>query len=397
MRRWLVVMAISLIGTALFSAASEQTLRIGIITDRIPEPKQLSRSLNAVVDPRQFSDIIQQRYARMNPDAEADDFSLADSAEIVSLDLDPSLIEALVARDSVVADYVMRSENLDITLVLVQEPFHSLSRVRVVSFQSDGQITTLFSEVMVPKEVPEQLNQMLIAIVNSFNENRLGAITITNTIAGLQLFLDGNQIDHRDPLMFLSPGTYQLTASAQGMQFSSQTIIVREGEIIPVTLSFEQEKPNPMLITTTSAASSISINGEGMQSVPFVLTDTSPPVVITAIEPRFRPTGIHLIDHQEEILLSLEPVWYTVEHTAIREQRKVYASLGRTLLAGALAILFDTLSRSVAGPRDLWQPMVLAAGGAAAVSFTDTAFRLFAYYQKTQYSSRYWNNEVTLL
>jgi hypothetical protein len=65
--------------------------------------------------------------------------------------------------------------------------------------------------------------------------------------------------------------------------------------------------------------------------------------------------------------------------------------LGRTLLFGAAAIIVDSISRSVASyTQDLavWQPILLASVGALAVSSLDTGVRLFAYYQKTKYSSR---------
>ena len=74
-----------------------------------------------------------------------------------------------------------------------------------------------------------------------------------------------------------------------------------------------------------------------------------------------------------------------------RAQSQLYTSLGRTLLFGALAIIFDSVASSVAQqPQDLtaWQPFLLASGGALAVSAMDTGLRLFAYYQKTKYSSR---------
>jgi hypothetical protein len=384
-----------LISATLFGA-SEYTLRIGIVTHGIAEPKQLSHSLTSFVDPHEFSAIIRQRFSRLSRETEETELSVSDTPQVISLQLDPSLVTALVQKDALVADYVLRSEQLDIVIVLVQEPFQELARVRAISFRSDGQILTHFSEVMLPQTVPQSLNRVLLAIIQNYSTHRMGAIELTDRVAGLQLYLDGKQIEFRDSLILIPSGTFQLTASAPGMQSIDKQITVQDEEVLSVTLPFEQVDAKPILVTSTSATSLISRDGESAQPVPAVISDMYPPFVLYATEDGFRATGMHVHNEQHDMLFSLEPEWYTVSHTAIREQREVYASLGRTLVAGALAILFDTLSRSALSSHDLWQPFVLAASGAAAVSFTDTAFRLFAYYRKTQYSSRYWNNEVTI-
>ncbi|MFA5468982.1 MAG: hypothetical protein WC224_08010, partial [Sphaerochaetaceae bacterium] len=63
------------------------------------------------------------------------------------------------------------------------------------------------------------------------------------------------------------------------------------------------------------------------------------------------------------------------------------SALAKSLILAASTILFDTLSHTFQG-EGAWQTLAWASVGAMAVSSYDAAYKLFAYYQKTKYSSQ---------
>ena len=88
-----------------------------------------------------------------------------------------------------------------------------------------------------------------------------------------------------------------------------------------------------------------------------------------------------------EIEINLNPLWMEQGVIIRSSQNKFYQALGRSLILAGGTILVDTLSRTFS-QQPLWQPLVWATLGAFALSTFDASYQLFAYYQKTKYSSQ---------
>ncbi len=89
----------------------------------------------------------------------------------------------------------------------------------------------------------------------------------------------------------------------------------------------------------------------------------------------------------KEIEINLNPPWMEQGKVISDSQKKFYSALGRSMIMGAATILLDTMGRTLS-QEGLWQPMVWASVGALTISTFDAAYQLFAYYQKTKYSSQ---------
>ena len=304
----------------------------------------------------------------------------------------PEIAQALAEHDAVVADYLMRKHSLDALLVLILEPFEMLSRLRVSEFRSDSTRTTIHEEISLPQDSDSLLQASVLAIVSHYREDELSMVVFAPTAPGLEVLLDEERVDLFGNLLLTTEGEHNLEARALGTQSKLLSLELQPGSITHIDLELEPQKGRPLLITSNSGTAFVSIPSHGTMQLPNVVESISTPNVLYGRADGMSPMIVHMMDSTDEISFAFQPPWLSPKLGTAREQRSLYASLGRSLLFGGLAILVDSISRSVVSdPAQLseWQPVLLASAGAFAVSLFDTGSRLFAYYQKTKYSSRY--------
>jgi hypothetical protein len=286
----------------------------------------------------------------------------------------------------------MNSQRLDVLLVCSIEPFDSFYRVRIDQYVgSESEHTRLFDAVAQPFEVYTLLPQVFLELLNYYSGTGIGLLHVSSTVPGISVAVDGKHVPLVDAFLPLSSGTYSITASAPGYADVSVIQRVENGVIGELPLSISRVDGPPVLIVSDSHVATISIPGGPTGMSPLVWNAQKTPFVLYAQEDGWRSLTMQFSEPVELIRVSHQPAWMDQTHGIGRTQSSLYGSLGRTLLFGAAAIIVDSISRSVASyTQDLavWQPILLASVGALAVSSLDTGVRLFAYYQKTKYSSR---------
>ena len=317
-----------------------------------------------------------------------------DAVQVVTLNVSDQIAAELRGGNSRIAEYLMRREQIDMLLVVSLIQQDSLVRLRVEAHQRDGSVTMLHEDIALLQDSQQLLDTSELPVLHFFTSIPLSALTVAETLPGLRLSIDNRQVN-RDTLPIIIPsGAYELRAEAPGMIAVTQTVYLEPGEVYTADITFMSALQFPLLVRSHSGLTEVSIPPAGGRTVPFVLPSQQLPTVLYATESGFQPQVMHITTKQDEVLFSLQPSWVNPIQGTAREQDALYASLGRTVLFTGLTILIDSLIRSAGADADLLQPMMFAAAGATGVSLVDTSFRLFAYYRKTKYSSRYWNNEV---
>lgn len=355
---------------------------------RITREKQL-QELQALHSALSTSDgYIEQ--TEPDPIEEPDDSSF--SVEWETITMEPPLSLSASSGDPVVLDYIKNSMRLDVLLICSIEPFNSLYRVRIDQYIGPGpEHTRLFDAVAQPFEVYALLPQVFLDLLDHYSGTGMGLVDFASTVPGISVAVDGKQFPLVDTFLPLPDGTYSITASAPGYADVSAIQRVEAGTIVEFPLSISQIDGPPVLVVSDSHLSTISIPGGPTGMSPLVWNAQKTPFVLYAEGEGQRSLTMQFSEPVEFVRIAPQPVWMDQTYGIGRNQSTLYGSLGRTLLFGAAAIIVDSISRSVASYTQdlvLWQPILLASVGALAVSSIDTGVRLFAYYQKTKYSSR---------
>lgn len=417
-RNLILVLVLVLSGVPLYS----QELRFGFLTvdhtgtqsnfgDRIA--RYVSFHLGDVLEPARFAYLGEQRITqekllqqlqsthnalstsdgyivRKEQAEEPDESSFSLVWETVTMA--PPLSISASAGDPVVLDYIKNSLRLDVLLVCSIEPFDSLYRVRMDQYVGTGpEHARLFDALAQPFEVSELLPQVFLTLLDHYSGTGIGLVDFSSTVPGISVDVDGKHFPLVDTFLPLPGGTYSITASGPGYADVTGSQRVEAGSIVEFPLSTSEVEGPPVLVVGDSHLSEISIPGGPAGLSPLVWNAQKTPFVLYARQEGYRSLTMQFSEPVELVRISHQPVWMDQTHGIGRTQSALYGSLGRTLLFGAAAIIVDSISRSVASyTQDLvvWQPILLASVGALAVSSIDTGVRLFAYYQKTKYSSR---------
>lgn len=336
------------------------------------------------------SEAFEQSKALVTP-AEVNAQSSSSVVEWIQLDISSTLARALVIQDMTVSDYVLKSNQLDLLIICVIEPLDTLVRLRIREFQSDGVSRILYEGIAVPSEVRTLVPEAIVTTISAYKRSSIGLLQLEQVSPGLTVAVDGEQVEIQDTLLVLEEGTRNLVFSALGFKSRAITVEIQSESVQEVEIALSRIDGPPLLITSDSGMAEITIPYVLTKQVPVVWESQQYPFVLYAQEEGRRLLTVQHAQPVEEVNISLHPLWMVPVYGTAREQEAMYASLGRTMLLGGLTIILDSVSRSVASYTDdlrMWQPAILGAAGAMAVSLFDTGTRLFAYYQKTKYSSR---------
>lgn len=323
--------------------------------------------------------------------AQPEDIELSDSVTLVQLDIPTALVEGIADGDDIIIDHVMVSEQVDVLLMVVIEPYDVLTQVNVTAFRSDGDVTVVYEHVAIPSDIDKLMYEALVTTLSYFNRSPLGLVRVSGGPPGMGVSVDDEVKTISDTLVVLEPGMRRLEFSAPGYESSTSIVEVDPQAVTYLKIDMDRIIGPPVLVTSDSGATDVTISHRISQRVPFVWEGQETPFALYAQEEGKGMLTMRFTEPVQEIHLSMRPQWIDPVYATARAQDSTYAALGRTLLFGALTIVVESISRTVASytqDRTLWQPFLLGAAGATAVSLFDTSVRLFAYYQKTKYSSR---------
>ena len=397
-RRWIILLVLSaLLGTT--SLHATEVARIGLVTvhatrgnqsllqdltDRIEEALY-QQSVGSSFSHRLQQDDIRSELEHIPERGTGNPFSIV----LERVTVQERTADALRQSDALVADYLMKRDGLDVLLVCILEPFQMLSRLRIVEFRSDGSSLSVHEGLSLPQDSDTLKYPALLDVVSHYLEEERSLAVFDRNAPGLTIRLDGTVVPHTRDMVLLPPGEHTLELSALGTKVEQVSLSLQPNSVERVSLRLEEATGFALLVNSFSGTAQVSIPFHGVSQVPVVADALQSPLVLHGREEGLLSQTLHIAEPIDEIVLSFQPQWMDPVQGTGREQRSMYASLGRSLLLGGLTILIDSLSRSVTSDPSAWQPAILASAGACAVSLFDTGFRLFAYYQKTKYSSRY--------
>lgn len=296
---------------------------------------------------------------------------------------------AAAEGDRIVIKYLADARSVDRLLVASVRRMDAFLRMRIVQYdRTGGEGVLLFDRIGTSAQFTDLLPYALMGIAEQFTGNEVGAIEYSVSVPGAAISVSGEPADTFSPWLLVSPGTYRLDAAFPGFTDASAQIAVDSDTVVPVRLVLEQKTGPPLLVTGGYGDAAITIPETVSTMLPFVWEHQKTPFTLDAERVGYRTASLQVFEPAERFEFDLQPAWMVPETTILRAQADVYGALGRTLLLGALTVLCDSAGRFAADNRIALQPFLLVSGGMIAVSAFDTLSRLFAYYKKTQYSSR---------
>ncbi len=302
-----------------------------------------------------------------------------------SISTSPALRKKALSGDEIVLNYLVDLHRLDGLLICSIDRFDAFYRVRIIFHNPNREV--LYDGLTKPEELAQLKGDVFLAVSAALTDQELGLLYLTTPIPGTALFIDEQQRPSYDNFIPIQAGSYTISMVAPGFIKTEQDIGVDAGEIVALDLSMNRVEGPPLLITSSTHEPVVTIPHGPSGRTPLIWQAQTNPFVLYAYQEGMRPTIRQFYKPIEHIELTLQPTWMTGTKMIARSQKHVYASLGRTLILGAVTILVDSLSRSFSS-NHLWQPMVWGTLGAMTLSSLETGVQLFAYYQKTKYSSQ---------
>lgn len=297
-----------------------------------------------------------------------------------------ALADAVAAGDMIIGRYLALVNDLDELVVVSLDNLDTFTRLKVQRYLAqETEMELLFDRLASAEELDKLIIQSLFALAPRFFGREAGALAVSSSVPLTSVRLNGEAVAHWD-MIVVPVGSYELSASAFGYEDVQVRCEVHANEICVVEPVFIEKEGSPLLITSRFGQADITINGEE-HTLPFLLEQQKTPFVYEAKKEGYRTVVDHVSEGEKHLSISWRPVFLEPQTTILRAQEAFYHSLARTLLGGSLTIAIDSLGHAGSNLQS-WQPFVIAGAGVTAVSLADTIIRLFAYYQKTQYSSQ---------
>lgn len=304
----------------------------------------------------------------------------------------PAVASAIASEDRLVADYLIDRYGLDILLVLATERLDAFIRVRMLAYERAGiGCITFFDAIALPADLPDLRDEALLSLLGYLQGNPLGMVVLESGPPGLHVSLGGIPVRMLGTTVLLPPGSYVLALDAPGYLPAEVAVELGPNEILRKPITMTAHLGGPLLVSSAFHAATVLFSSGLSGTLPLVSDAQALPFALQASVEGMKVIRYQESEERKELRLEFDVPWMDAANQVSRAQDELYASLGRTLLMGALTIVIESLSQSVSAlPEDRvwWQPFVLASGAGVAVSGVDTCLRLFAYYQKTKYSSQ---------
>ena len=302
-----------------------------------------------------------------------------------------SLEQSVREGEGIVLEHLVHMHSLDQIIIVSLMSMDRFTRLVLQEFTAHTTVLrTMFDRIAQPQDVSQMILEAMVASASTFNRTAVGALHFTSSALGVKILLNETTPVVPEVILFVEPGNYSVKATARGHEPLFKTIQVVQNTISFVDLPMKKLVSGPLLIQSPQGEASLTILPDFMTTLPHLLLEQELPLLYRAEKTGFITIDSQLMDRQSVLELRFTPDWMTMENTLNRQKDAFYASLGRTLLLVGLSVAMESVSRAASTTidRSAWQPAVLASAGLMGVSLTDTIFRLFAYYQKTQYISR---------
>ena len=304
-------------------------------------------------------------------------------SEWVYLQPSPTLVTGVKEGETIIIDHLLRSNSLDTLLVFRVDPFDRFYRLRLTLRGGDS----FYDAIVEPQELSSLKGELYLTLLNHLVDSQIALLKVDGVSSDTSLLVNGTKRDSYEGFIPLTAGEYLIEGEAPGYYPSEETIEIASGEIYPFLISLEAVPASPLLITSVTGKPTVQLSDGLVAPLPFIWPNQRAPYTIYATEPGRLPLVKQMGSAVGEIEIDLNPPWMEQGRAISDSQKKFYAALGRSLIMGAATILVDTMGRTFS-QEALWQPLVWATVGAFSISTFDAAYQLFAYYQKTKYSSQ---------
>ena len=305
------------------------------------------------------------------------------ATEWIYLQPSSSLVKGVKDGETILIDYLVRSNALDTLLVFRVDPFDRFYRLRL-SLVGES---PFYDVIVEPQELSSLKGELYLTLLNQLVDPQISLLKVDRVSSDTSLTINGAKRDSFEGFIPLLGGEYLIKGEAPGYYPSEETIEIASGEIYPFLISLEAVPASPLLITSVTGKPTVQLSDGLVAPLPFIWPNQRAPYTIYATEPGRLPLVKQMGSAVGEIEIDLNPPWMEQGRAISDSQKKFYAALGRSLIMGAATILVDTMGRTFS-QEALWQPLVWATVGALSISTFDAAYQLFAYYQKTKYSSQ---------
>lgn len=310
------------------------------------------------------------------------EFEESIESEWVYLKVHPQLVKGVEGKNQILINYLLQSNTLDTLLIFKVDPFDRFYRLRLILLDEP-----LYDAIVAPQELSTQMGELFIALLNRLVDPQIALLQVDGVSSTISLTIDGERRGSFGGFIPLIEGDYIVRGVASGYHPLEEEIQIEAGTIYPFFIDLEAVDPTPLLLTSVTGSPTIQISDGLVASLPLVWPNQSPPYTLYATQEGRLPLVKQISSAVGEIEINLNPLWMEQGKVIRSSQNKFYQALGRSLILAGGTILVDTLGRTFS-QQPLWQPLVWATIGALAISTFDASYQLFAYYQKTKYSSQ---------
>ncbi|MHC1693307.1 MAG: hypothetical protein AB9828_09815 [Sphaerochaetaceae bacterium] len=325
---------------------------------------------------------------------EKPDLSYANPLPVIwsSIDVDGIPGSAVVEGRPGILEYLTHKNNLDQLVVCSVTSLEGFTHMVVRNYHTDTMVLeNIFDRITLPQDSDSMLPLALLALATEFKGMEVGAVSLQGMLPGKKTYIDDDPTPVTNDPIFLSIGTHRIHVEAYGYENLDIQVEIESDVLKQLPLSMVKEETPPMLITSPFGNTRITLSTQSPVDVPFKWEHQQIPLIYHAEKTGFLPIANQMDTQSEELVLEFSPAWMTTGLTLNRPKDLLYGSLGRSILMVGMTFLMETLAQSIGGSSGndvAWQPVVLFSQAATGVSLVDTILRLFAYYEKTQYSSR---------
>ncbi len=210
-----------------------------------------------------------------------------------------------------------------------------------------------------------------------FEQMKNGAISVSSTPSGAQVYLDGAYEGVTPLTISVQPGTYNITLKLPGYKVYSEFITVESGKELNISVAL-QPLPVSLTITSEPSGASVYINGAYKGTTPLTLSVTPGTYEVKLTKQGYKNymTTVELSpDKSKTLSVTLSPIYGRVQITSIPSGAKVYVNSsykGMTPLSLSLPPGMYTIKVSKQGYKNYETTLILSAGEHKAISVTLT-------------------------
>lgn len=292
-------------------------------------------------------------------------------------------VDAMVAGDVQLLDYICFVNNADMILIPVISNLQGFNHMAIYEYGYGSQELKLVYEGIANDSNRFTIRSVL-ELSKLFSDETPAILRLDNLVTGATVMVDRKEVPVLDSYVLTTEGEHTISVVAQGYVGRAFTTTLAGGEVSSLNATMLQMHFEALSINSNPSAQVI-VDGSVVGETPMVLDLYSVPLNLRLTADGYSDSNISILSRTSGIEVELKPEWMANKDLLKVQKDGFYGAFARSLLIFGAKIALRSFND---GSNAVLSALDIATNAAIAVSLSDLVGCLIDYYRQTEYIAR---------